>query len=68
MKVRGSKKLGYPAGLQTQLYNAYPSLDQIKITHDPTHPDAKYKVVDNTNIGVLPDSLADLFLINLGDP
>jgi hypothetical protein len=51
------------------LYNAYPTLDAIKISHIPKDDTQTYfKIVDNSDIGIIPGSLADMFLLTLGDP
>ena len=68
MKEKASKKISYPEAMYTHLYNAHPTLKEIKITHDPSHPDARYRVIDNSNLGIEPGSLADFFVINTGDP
>ena len=52
------------------MYNKYPNLEQIETTFNHTSPDGtyNYKIVDNQQIGIIPESLADTYNHCSGDP
>eukprot|EP00347_Sterkiella_histriomuscorum_P004325 403360874 len=64
------KKLSYCNSLITALYNKHPTLDKIETTFSPVNADGtcNYKIVDSTNLGIIPGSLADNFNFCYGDP
>lgn len=64
------KKLSYCNSLITALYNKNPTLDRIDTTFNPKNDDGtmNYKIIDSTNIGIIPGSLSDHFNFCYGDP
>lgn len=64
------KKLSYCNSLITALYNRHPTLEKIDTTFSPVNDDGtcNYKIVDSTNIGIIPGSLSDNFNFCYGDP
>ena len=64
------KKLSYCNSCITALYNKHETLDKIDTTFSPKNDDGSrnYKIVDSSNIGIIPGSLADTFNFCYGDP
>ena len=64
------KKLSYCNSLITALYNKNPTFDKIETTFHPKNADGSfnYKIIDSTNIGIIPGSLSDNFNFCYGDP
>lgn len=62
-----SHKLSYPESLMTALYNNFPTLKEgIDISFKKTANN--YKVLNFGDVGIVPGSLCDKFLMCLGDP
>jgi len=64
------KKLSYCNSLITQLYNKNVGSDQLDTCFFPINLDGSVneKIIDSTNIGIIPGTLADTFNFCYGDP
>ncbi|WP_032114018.1 pyridoxal-dependent decarboxylase [Candidatus Paracaedibacter symbiosus] len=61
-----SHKLGYPVSLMASLYNEQRGKEDIEVFHEPGLE--RHKIINNSVLGILPGSLAEMFLVNVGDP
>jgi hypothetical protein len=64
------RKLSFPNQSFQSIYNKYENLDRIDVSYDKYNADGSenYKVVDCSVIGIIPDSLADIYNFCYGDP
>ncbi|AIK95615.1 aminotransferase class V-fold PLP-dependent enzyme [Candidatus Odyssella acanthamoebae] len=61
-----SHKLGYPVSLMASLYNEQRGKEDIEVFHESGLE--RHKIINNSVLGILPGSLAEMFLVNVGDP